>query len=254
MYPVLRLELKIVCWITMKLFTLYVGSVPRKQSLTAVTLRLLQELLAPTFASFTVVEGEGVFRGQAERAFVVKVTTFDAPTFLREVEKLRDNLDQEGIGIEHEGRYHRVIEGGDVRKLMQDMYPRIRAEYFDTVFQTQIPGSNWPARFAVITAWNPEGEKQNNSTNEACHSLLLSHCASLGISHWNVTGCSPELQHREPGIGIESTLSDAISIGRKFGQEAIYWVEDGHLLLVSCQFNVEVPLGDWESRLCKPIR
>jgi len=236
----------------MKTFTLYVGSAPRSPSSPTVTLNHLQRLIAPIFHSFTVIEGEGIFRGQAEHTFLVKVTTFDVIAFLDEVEKIRRALDQEGIGIEHEGSYHRVVEGGDPGKLMVNLYPRIRPEYFQTVFQTEMPASGWPRQFAVITAWNPEGKEQSQSANEHYHSLLDSHCSSSGIPFWKIAGCSRDLQHCEPGLGVETTLSNALSIGRLFGQEAIYWVKDGHLLLINCHSGEEVPLGSWESRLQNP--
>lgn len=233
----------------MKLFTLYIGTAPRSSASPPVDIPRLQELLGAAFPSFTLLQAEGVFRGQSERTFVVKVTAPDVIALLEEVAKLRQEFDQDGIGIEHEGNYHRVTEDFHRTALLCEMYPCVRAGYFDTVFKTSKPAAEWPGQFAVITAHNPEGERHAEAANEQLDSELAAACRERGLRCWRVIGASEDSTHAEAGYGVQTDLGTALSLARRFRQEAIYWVNAGHLSLVSCIWSAVIPLGLWDARV-----
>ena len=69
-----------------------------------------------------------------------------------------------------------------------------------------------------------------------------------GLSFFRVTGCSPDLSHREPGWAVEIPKSDAISLGRRFGQRGIWWVEGDELTLISCIDGSELTIGSFQVR------
>lgn len=103
-----------------------------------------------------------------------------------------------------------------------------------------------PARFGILTGCNPDGvtfsDDQNKSTTERLRSAL----ASAGFHFFAVTGCSPDLRHREPGFGIVTDDREIIvELGRTWKQDAIFWVEHGTVHLVSCSDCEAVALGRW---------
>ena len=71
----------------------------------------------------------------------------------------------------------------------------------------------------------------------------------MNLGHWRVTGCSSDRTHCEPGLGIETSLLDALSLARQFGQEAIFWIVERDLFVVSCNSGTEIPIGRWETKL-----
>lgn len=233
----------------MLVFNLYIGSIPRLPTSPPVTKDWLKQIMSPLFPSFTIQEGDGVFRGMTEHTFAVKVTPLDIIEFYHTTEAIRTQLDQDGIGVEHGRGYHRIAEGGTLTAWLEQMYPRIRPEYLSTVFKASKPTAGWPGRFAIITAWNPDGHMQNQFENERANADLENHFSKLKLNYWKVTGCSPDLLHEEVGFGVEVTLLDALTIGRHYRQEAVFWVEKNQLSVVSCVWEIEIPIGSWESKI-----
>lgn len=233
----------------MKIFTLYIGTSPHSPASPVLTPLRIRELLSLRFPSFTILPTLGVFRGNAEDTFVVKLTTQDVTDLLREVEVIRRELDQDGIGVEHCGRYVRVAEGAELCSVRRDLYPRVRAEYFDTQFRTQKPVSGWPTQFAVITARNPDGCCTGDKHNKSLDAELDTFCAAKDLARWSVTGGSRDFSHAEPGFGVECDLPTALAVGRRFRQEAIFWIQNGLLSLQMCDGAHDVPLGYWEARV-----
>jgi len=232
----------------MNVFTLYVGSAPRSSTSRPVSLERLKELLTPLFPSFTILDAIGVFRGMTERTFVIKVTPLDVISFYNDVDFIRQELDQDGIGVEYGPGYHRIAEGGTLSAWLEEMFPQFRPEYLHALFRSTDPETGLPHRFAVITASNPDGRMQSASDNAQSDAALAARLAGMGTPSWRVTGFFPEGLHSEAGFGIETSLLEALSIGREFRQEAVYWVRNGNLSLVSCTCRTEVPMGSWASR------
>lgn len=123
--------------------------------------------------------------------------------------------------------------------------------YATTHFRAE-PFSDWPRSFAIITACNPyHPERHTGSDDENTHldALLEAHLRELEYRHWRVIGGSPDFVHAEPGFAVEVSLPEGIELGRKFNQEAIFWIEGDDLYLVACQGSERQPLGSWRERL-----
>jgi hypothetical protein len=105
-----------------------------------------------------------------------------------------------------------------------------------------------PARFGVVTACNPDGVTVGDEQNRAATECLRSALASAGFHFFPVTGCSPDVRHREPGFGIVADDREIIvELGRTWKQEAIFWIEGGIVHLVSCGDPEVVTLGRWSA-------
>lgn len=120
----------------------------------------------------------------------------------------------------------------------------IRPEYFQTRFRTETPPGEWPDRFAVVTAWNPNGEFAALEGNIRLGQQLALSCKEHALLAWPVSGGSPDWRHQEEGLGIVTDLSDALAIGRLIKQEAIFWVEQGTLSVISARVRREC---SWEA-------
>ena len=123
-----------------------------------------------------------------------------------------------------------------------------RPEYFQTVFESSTSVQKLPAEFAIVTAYNPNGESRGSEENERRDQALRKILESRGIRHWDVTGCSPDASHREPGYAIECPIETAVELGRQFEQEAIFWIRDDELTLVCCRQSGRRFVGESAAR------
>jgi hypothetical protein len=110
----------------------------------------------------------------------------------------------------------------------------IHPEYLETVFLVQTPVGGWPRSFHNITAHNPiiilDAETNAKADEDLRKELNLT-----GSRCFRITGCSPDLTHREEGLGVAGlTDEQALTIGRKHGQNAIFGVADGILSVIGC--------------------
>ena len=89
--------------------------------------------------------------------------------------------------------------------------------------------------------------------NIAATERLRNQLAAAGFTIFPVTGSSPDLQHQEPGFGIVTDDRDVIvELGRKWRQEAVFWIDYGTVWLVPCGEGESVRLGYWRDRLHHP--
>ncbi len=146
--------------------------------------------------------------------------------------------------------------------------------YRTTVFVIGEGSIDWTKDFAIVTAFNPEGDEPGRDAedsarlNQAAHLQLKRDLRLLAKPWWlptfllstfnfllrdrtcAITGCSPDFVHRETGWAANITLDEALHLGRIYRQEAIFWISAGQLYLVSCAPNaIPEPLGPWSSRL-----
>ncbi len=100
------------------------------------------------------------------------------------------------------------------------------------------PGSTGVFEFAgpvhIITAYNPNANLADVGANEAAHAELTA--ALAGHSVVASIGSAPDGSFAEPGWAVlDIDLADAVELGRRFGQVAIYrWTADA-LRIVSCE-------------------
>lgn len=125
----------------------------------------------------------------------------------------------------------------------------MNSEYKRTRFIASPPPDGFPTRFGVITACNPNGhiasDEQNIAETEKLREVLI----HTGKHVFAVTGCSPNLAHREPGFGVVCDASEIVELGRNWEQEAVFWVEDGVVHLVPCGPGEPAILGAWTNLL-----
>lgn len=106
----------------------------------------------------------------------------------------------------------------------------------DTVTLTlrQRPPRQVPTPGGVITAANPgytQSEAANTRASCALHALL--HRRAL----WHAPTVSAAIDgtHREAGFFVTGiSLDELLRIGRAFGQQAVFWLNDTGLRVVAC--------------------
>ncbi|MFY7818462.1 MAG: DUF3293 domain-containing protein [Akkermansiaceae bacterium] len=123
-------------------------------------------------------------------------------------------------------------------------------EYLHVLFRAQMPESVITTSFGVITACNPDGKNQTDGDNQIATESLQRALQEEGLVHFPVIGGSPDFTHQEAGFGvIWNSSNEAVAWGRKFQQEAIFWVEKGIVYLISCAGQNSLRVGKWDD-LC----
>jgi hypothetical protein len=108
------------------------------------------------------------------------------------------------------------------------------AHYLETHFRQEQPFSNWPEGFAIITAFATTGETWTAERNEAADRALEGELQPSGQWHLRLTGYSLTTGHAEPGWAVEMALCDACDLGRRYLQDAIYFVSGDELRVFLC--------------------
>lgn len=85
--------------------------------------------------------------------------------------------------------------------------------------------------------------------NQSADLQLENDLRHRGLRYWRVTGGSPDFNHAEPGYAVELPLSEALDLGRKYRQEAVFWIERDELYMVACGSGLRQELGSWTERL-----
>ena len=125
----------------------------------------------------------------------------------------------------------------------------LKPEFSDTVFNGPEPEEGWPESFAVVTACNPEGVNADDAANAAANEELESAIRDAGLSYSPMTGGASDGSHIEPSFLVRCDLETALVLGRRFNQEAVFWIEAGRLHLVACEGGTRKELGAWQDRL-----
>lgn len=125
--------------------------------------------------------------------------------------------------------------GGDMRD----------AEAYRTaVFLEERPDGD----FVIVTAWDPPGRPRGDVANRRLDAELREALRAAGAEPRRMTGCSPDLAHREPGWAAAVPVATALEVARRFDQAALYAVAAGRLLLVWCHDGSAEDLGDAAGR------
>lgn len=121
--------------------------------------------------------------------------------------------------------------------------------YFETHFQRYELWSDWPEAFAIITAYATTGQQWSDEQNQAADQKL-----EAGLRHqsrWmrRLTGYSPRTLHAEPGWAVELDFLSACDIGRRFKQDALYYVEGDTLWVGDCAALTREVVGSFRDRV-----
>lgn len=101
------------------------------------------------------------------------------------------------------------------------------------MFHAEVPPEGWPTAFAIVTGCNPNGKDAGVAQNVQFDRRLSERLIAQRRWHWRVTGGSPDFEHSEPGYAMVLPFHAAIDMGREFKQEAIFWIEDDDLCVIS---------------------
>ena len=127
------------------------------------------------------------------------------------------------------------------------MNPRdFRSAYLETVYTAG--GISWVfspvdaglelnggRRFTLVTAANPRSEAWSDADNAGRNQQMQLEIAANGWAFETSVGSSPQGDWREQGFLIwDAPLDEIVSVGRKFGQNAICYGEAGRVALVWC--------------------
>lgn len=124
--------------------------------------------------------------------------------------------------------------------------------YHQVRFKAELPEDALPVRFGIVTACNPDGRSVSDTENAAATEGFRAELAGGAAVFFPVTGGSADFVHAEPGFGIAlNTRAEAITLGRRWRQEAVFWVEAGEVELVPCGDGESSIVGAW-SDLAKP--
>lgn len=86
--------------------------------------------------------------------------------------------------------------------------------------------------YAIITACNPRSRKLSNNENCIKNRKLERDLADFHFASVNVG--DPSFEWVEASFAVDIPFSQACELAQKYEQNAIYWVENGVLFLVSC--------------------
>ncbi|MFB2863426.1 DUF3293 domain-containing protein [Aeromonas sp. MdU4] len=121
--------------------------------------------------------------------------------------------------------------------------------YKKICFMAPFEVPDWPA-FAIITAWNPASVRVSERRNRRRERALWRHLTEdLQVTAAGpLWGAAPDESWQESSLAVPLSLSQARHVAVRFGQNAIYWVEDGRLWLVPVLTDKSaVCLGNIES-------
>ena len=123
------------------------------------------------------------------------------------------------------------------------MTPEQRAQFSQAVFRCEPLPADWPADFAIITAYDPDGQPTTAEQNLAADTALEADLRAAGYRLHRITGGSADGVHLEPGWGVPIGLPGAVEFGRRYRQLAVFAVRAGRLALVDCEDGSAEDLG-----------
>jgi hypothetical protein len=123
------------------------------------------------------------------------------------------------------------------------MTPAQRELFKQAVFRLEPLPADWPADFAVITAYDPDGLPTSLELNLAADVALEAELRAAGYRLHRITGSSADGVHMEPGWGVPIGLPGAVEFGRRYRQLAIFAVRAGRMALVDCEDGSAEDLG-----------
>ncbi len=209
--------------------------------------------VAKRFVSFSVTEGIGFFEGKTDPGWSIRIATDDIATLVALAEDLRSTFQQFGVGIEAFGHYHRCREANRGDELIAQLWGSrhgLEPTYFQTIFLTPEKAAVWPENFAILTAYATTGEVWSDERNHEADQRLHQQFLALGLSPIRIIGSSPDRGHQEPSWAVKINRFQALTLGREFLQDAIYWVEGNQLSVISCHGHGKpVPVGTFRARL-----
>lgn len=122
--------------------------------------------------------------------------------------------------------------------------------YFETRFRVIERVRDWPAEFAIISAFATTGEEWTAPQNALADEQLRLELRRRGGWFVHLIGFSPTTGHAEPSWAVAMPLAEACDLGRRFHQDAIYYVHEGETSVTHCdERRALVHVGLFSERL-----
>lgn len=133
--------------------------------------------------------------------------------------------------------------------------PTLKPEYFEAWFHCPEPPHPLPERLGIVTPCNPFGRTLPADQNAYRLGQLAAQLTAQGVAHFRADGGSLDGRHLEAGFGIIGMpLTELRQLGNQFGQDAVFWVEQDQVWLVSCQSGESRLVCRWSERQASPGR
>lgn len=91
------------------MYTLYVGSPNDTNRLDYKSLKTVKELTSKYFESYTYVKARGVYKDTEEDTVIITIANANKTEVYKLGEELREFLKQDGVAVEHNGKYEKLI-------------------------------------------------------------------------------------------------------------------------------------------------
>ena len=95
----------------------------------------------------------------------------------------------------------------------------------------QLAASGFGEPFAIVTAFDPEGNNLSAAENERRKQELDRRLTSMGYDFVDVDCCSPDRSHCECSVAVTMPREEALDLAREMRQVAIFWF-DGKLFWI----------------------
>ncbi|NRA60226.1 MAG: DUF3293 domain-containing protein [Psychrobium sp.] len=110
--------------------------------------------------------------------------------------------------------------------------------------------------FCVITGCNPLGKLLTASKNYCLNRELAHDLRQLNLSFSPLIAGNKTFSHVENSFKVSCDKAQAVALGRKWRQNAIYWIKDDLLYLLPCCINdhtehkfLETFIGSFQKRI-----
>jgi hypothetical protein len=117
-----------------------------------------------------------------------------------------------------------------MKKIRKSQVSRLWEQYQDVKFQwTDTPLED--SRFAILTAYNPRSQVQEQIINRIKQQKLSTYLMANKLSFTPVLCGNPDFSYSEPSIATSLECHKAFNLALLYQQNAFYWIDDGELWL-----------------------
>ena len=122
--------------------------------------------------------------------------------------------------------------------------------YFQTRFFTDAAVADWPDAFVIISAYATTGETWTDEQNREADASLAQELREQHEWMVRITGYAPDGSHAEPSWATDMPVHQALALGVRYRQDAIYGVKGDHLTVIRCNRpNDTAPVGPFRKRV-----
>jgi len=138
--------------------------------------------------------------------------------------------------------------GTNTEKALRDSY--LATDVFVRLGDDWVDASDAARRLGVtlfvLTAYNPASVSLDHAVNERRNAALGDELSSAGLTAYPAIGRSPDGTWTEPGFALPGIdLAKAAGLGREHGQNAVFEILPGCLVVHACDltWRLERPAG-----------